>query len=634
MAMLFPDSEQINKLKVPPTEGEIYLLNFLTKYLDNSFEVYFQPMLDGDRPDIMIIKKHVGIIIIEVKDWKPSFYTIHKNVITGNVEWSLSKNQQKVYSPVEQVLKYKKHIYDFHLDGAVEKAVTQSNGNNQYSFVNCCVYFHEANRMDISRLASLYNNERLGLMSKDLLSKQLDTFLQIAKFNNYSESKPSKYFTDNYYKQIKKMLMPSFHELEIGKKYYYTKRQFELIKSESGNKKILGASGSGKSTILAQRAVNSYKRTVGLYDEQIDGILILTYNITLINFLKDKINNVREAFPRNKFYIDNFHSFIAKICNNLGVGSPWIKVKDKLILDPGFYEALSMVKGNIRPYSAIFIDEIQDFPKEWQRIIKDFFLIPNGEFVLFGDEKQNIYGNDLEEKKIANIIPGPWNEINETHRLTNRLSDLAFSFQKKFFKNKYDIKPINVKTNKDQYPAGNKIEQSIKYIYYNSKIDFFNSKILYRLLNEIGESPYPNPNDIAILGSEKELLREIEFKIRKEKKIKTAVTFLRQEGYKELEKKHKGVQSSNFKEDLRKVERNIKTHFRMNPGTMKLSTIHSFKGWEIYHLILLISEPSSQQNPQESLDELVYTGMTRSRANLTIINIGNDKYHQFFQLHI
>jgi len=78
MAILFPDLAQISELKVPPTEGELHLLNHLNEHLDDSFEVYFQPMLDGDRPDIVIMKKHAGILIIEVKDWNFDAYTIKK----------------------------------------------------------------------------------------------------------------------------------------------------------------------------------------------------------------------------------------------------------------------------------------------------------------------------------------------------------------------------------------------------------------------------------------------------------------------------------------------------------------------------------------------------------------------------
>jgi hypothetical protein len=75
----------------------------------------------------------------------------------------------------------------------------------------------------------------------------------------------------------------------------------------------------------------------------------------------------------------------------------------------------------------------------------------------------------------------------------------------------------------------------------------------------------------------------------------------------------------------------------MNAGTTKLSTVHSFKGWEINHLVLVLDRPNWQENPElrkTQLDELVYTGLTRCKRNLFILNFGHDSYHQFFTNYI
>ena len=56
MAVFIPSIEDVRKLKVHPEEGELYLLEFLSKALDDSCEVYFNPYLNGDRPDIIIMK--------------------------------------------------------------------------------------------------------------------------------------------------------------------------------------------------------------------------------------------------------------------------------------------------------------------------------------------------------------------------------------------------------------------------------------------------------------------------------------------------------------------------------------------------------------------------------------------------
>lgn len=76
MAKIIPSIEKAKQSRQPPTEGEIYLLEYLRDNFDPDADVYFQPCFDGDRPDIVIIKKDVGVIIIEVKDWDLDHYHV------------------------------------------------------------------------------------------------------------------------------------------------------------------------------------------------------------------------------------------------------------------------------------------------------------------------------------------------------------------------------------------------------------------------------------------------------------------------------------------------------------------------------------------------------------------------------
>ena len=74
---------------------------------------------------------------------------------------------------------------------------------------------------------------------------------------------------------------------------------------------------------------------------------------------------------------------------------------------------------------------------------------------------------------------------------------------------------------------------------------------------------------------------------------------------------------------LESIRENKKYNFWFNSGTIKLSTIHSFKGWES-ELLFLIIEPKQKI----AFDELIYTGITRSRSQLIIVNYGNTDYHE------
>ena len=68
----------------------------------------------------------------------------------------------------------------------------------------------------------------------------------------------------------------------------------------------------------------------------------------------------------------------------------------------------------------------------------------------------------------------------------------------------------------------------------------------------------------------------------------------------------------------------MKFNFWMNTGNIKISSVHSFKGWESDTVFLIV--PSEKTS--ESFDELIYTGITRARTNLFIINLNNKEYHE------
>jgi superfamily I DNA and RNA helicase len=175
-----------------------------------------------------------------------------------------------------------------------------------------------------------------------------------------------------------------------------------LIASKPRDQRIKGVVGSGKTTVMAARAVSSHLRTN-------DKALLLTYNITLKNYIHDKISKVREDFTWDNFYINNYHNFLTAEMNNLGIQitvpegfNTWTQDEKSNFFEKEYYSNLKLFeerKSEIQRYKTILIDEIQDYKRPWMDIIKSCFLEPGGEYVLFGDEKQNIYDNELETVK-------------------------------------------------------------------------------------------------------------------------------------------------------------------------------------------------------------------------------------------
>lgn len=709
MATLIPSYEKVLTMKVKPEEGELYLLQFLNKELDSSFEVYFNPFMNGDRPDVVIMRKGFGVMVIEVKDYNLDLYELddRKNFV-------IKSNKEKTYkSPISQVLKYKDNLYELHIDKLLEKKIKDI---RNFNIVSSAVYFHKANSGQIKEmLVTPFEENRkyqdflkynIDLIGRDNLN-EFD-FNKILKNRYLKAERTSFLFTDDIYESFKRFLKPPIHLKEQGKEIRYSKKQMEIIyDSTRKEQRIKGVVGSGKTTILAARAVQAHKRTNG-------EVLILTFNITLRNYIKDKISDVREEFPWEKFVISNYHLFINSQLNNLNIPvevpkdfNEFSNEEKDAFFENKYYSNKSLFierKEEIKTYDVILIDEIQDYKRAWMEIIKECFLSENGEYVLFGDVKQNIYNNTTDGKDIVTNVNRKPVQLKNCFRSDFKIKDLAIHYQKDIFKDKYEIDNFNAKQNNLEFDFERNQQGSINYIHLTNTD---NVTSLYTIIHANAINKDIPPNDITILGHSISLLKKFDAYYRYSSNEKTNTMFetfemvyrmglnyikknnhplwlkdgialiKRQNDYKtdtafnqlsvlftiydlyqEYGEKFKDkldYYSKKFKtttkdylafrekyeseikdfikdfgpkrqtSNLKMIRNNKKIHFYMNSGTVKISTVHSFKGWESETLFLIIEKKYSQM--QMTFDEILYTGITRSRANLIIINFGNEEYH-------
>ena len=578
MAIFYPALEAVEKLTPVPTEGERHALEVLQGLSDN-YEIYFQPFIHGNRPDILVMRKGYGVLIIVVKDWSLEDYHIG-----DEHQWISSRDNIHVKSPRRQVKAYKDNIYNLHLPSLIEKGIED---RRYYGLIKTAVYIHTDE--SINEFSKKYHMEK-------------DKYCVIYDKNNFSIKNISEYSTRRYpsvlfnldiYKEFKAILSPAFHTLEEGdKNIKLSRKQKELSESKAKHQKIKGIAGSGKTILLAQRAVNSHLRHKGK-------VLILSFNSALKNYILEAIAKVNENFHWRNFYANHYHAFIAVEANNQNIEN----------IDYSNIDLFEQVKDKIVKYKAIFIDEIQDYETEWIRIIKKYFLEENGELVVVGDEKQNVYDIALTERKPNTTIPGAWIGLNESFRLGNSMLFLAEDFQKEFFADKYDF-------DKAVSNQPGLFSEEISYRQFKDDDTIHDvSEFLVNKINEVGVGS----QNICILARTNDLLTEIDYEIRNSSAYTTFTTFENHEW-------NRGKKIESWK--IRNIRKNKRQNFKIHFEGINLSTIHSFKGWEIDTLFLIIDESGSE------IDELIYTAITRCKGRLFVLNIGNERYNQFFSRNI
>ncbi len=556
------------------------VLNMLAKRFVNA-KIYYKPFINGDIPNILVLEENKGVILIDVSKIKLSEYTIKdKNIFVSK------ETQDEILSPIKKLTNYKNNMFKSHIDGLLEQKI-KSKGMAFNIIKNVVIFQYETDGSIIKYFGSNYF-EYTKLFSKN-------------NFQEISLLRETEFFSTRIYTSFLKVLTQVFHKKEEGSPLNYTNKQKKLSISMPGQYKISGVAGAGKTYVLAKRAVNSYLRHTS-------NVLILTYNKSLKPYVAQKINEVQEDFDWRFFYINNYHAFITSIGNNLYMPK---KIVDSLIETEQNFDVnlLEKYRHLLPKYESIFVDEVQDYETKWLRILKEYFLDEDGEFVVFGDEKQNVYDRKLDNaKKINTTIPARWNELKDSFRFNGKLVDLANGFQEKFLSNKYEISKIE-KRNQLTFEFNENGKEHIEYIKFDQSSSI---KELAYAINFMMVNDNLDPKDISIVGSKINFLKELDLVLRKELNQKTQTMFVKKEYQDIYDEKQK-----------KEIEYFKKSNFDIDADAIKLSTIHSFKGYEAKTLIFILTE-------EDKNDEIIYTAFTRAKKNLYIINKGNQKYDEFF----
>ena len=581
MAKLIPEPTITPGVYASLVPGQSVLLEALEATLDDEWTIFVQPFLNGIQPDFLIFSPSAGIGLFEVSDLDLNEYRVSSDGIWE--QYDLDRQQWLVADigcPLARVKRYKDSITTYELPD-LDAAIVLD--DRYYALFSTFVYFHHHTTQEAAvKTGPLQEkHSHTSIFGHDFLSPKLMSQMlgqrYLKKGSRFTEFMREVDLQNRLYNA---MAHPEYGRLDKEHiSFTLNKDQQRLMPSEPGGKRVVGSAGSGKSLVLARKAVAAAK----------DGnkVLLVCYNITMTNYLYEIIR--RLAYHESggggeverRILVRHYHRLFP----------------DGWDLDDPDVRALA-------PFDVVLIDEGQDFFTEW---IANVFELTSqsGHRMFVEDDRQNIYGIDLRTKRQVRGIVGRPLKLKGTFRLNDNVAKVAnrlISFSKQTFESE-DLEPIGPQ----QYG-----------LYRPIWIEGAEENLLAALAAEIRRliesSAQTAPADIVILVCSYEdgwkVLERLEAL-----GYPSIFNFETRDERKRLEKQYSGERLKLRLDNLRRAR---KLGFWMRSDRIKVCTIHSFKGWELRRVLVLFNPTGPEQ--EENRIPLLYTAITRSLESLMVLN--------------
>jgi len=557
---------QPRTVAVEPPHGETALLDFLGRELDGDWTVYVQPFLNGDEPDLVALNPRAGVIVFEVKDYAEGAYSAEEGV------WNVhdARGTHRIASPVDQIERYRKNIVGLYCPEIGEE-VDQDPKN--LATIRLVLYFHRMTGDTARNLCRGAHRNLIVLGSNELRDGAL------REKCNEVRTGESRIMRPQWAQSLAAWLNPPRHLEEHGR-VELTPEQRRHAQPTEGRRRLRGVAGSGKSLVLAHRAAARAARG--------ERVLVLTFNITLANYVRDLMRRAT-PYPHDVAIITHFHEFCRLALDKANRPIPHHPDAQEYfdtILPNGVEDAIGSGVPESFRFDGIYIDEGQDFRRNWFELCTRFLRAENSEILLVADYAQNLYERESNwtEDMRGLGFRGPWARLSQSHRLPHRVRDAAWEFARA---NRLDTEQL--------LPPDGQQELFHPDLVWHDERDVENAcRMVLRLYRYLSVQRQAHPQDIAIL-------------LPTHKIGNVMVAYLRGQG------QHPNHVFQSQEGDHR---RNKKT-FWMGSRGVKMCTVHSFKGWESRFVIALLADTTFENVGAE---RLFYVALTRCREGVFFVN--------------
>lgn len=607
MAHLIPSLARINSLPTPLTSGERALMEALQVVLDDDWVIYVQPFLNGLQPDIIIFSESAGMGIFEVKDWDLSHYRPRPQG-----KWDVYDSKQggwqesKVRSPLEQAEHYKDSLIKYELP---ELSAETALDNDAYALVAPFVYFHGHTTEEAKARVGPAASQHTTVFGHDELHPEaMRRLLHSQHLNKGSKFRDLMQYCGLQSRLRNALDFPEHGRLEVSDILFdLSPDQKRLLTNAPGKKRVIGAAGSGKTLMLARKAVKA-----ALSGQK---VLVLCFNITMVNYLNDVIRRLAryERAENRLIIVRHFHRVIKYPMRKNGETDASFEQRTNGLLSRPLEEVLNDLEcEDMLPFDVILIDEGQDFSRNWIELTYRLGHADNESHVMFvEDDRQNIYGVDTANRRAVPGILGRPNEMKRSFRINQEVAALAnrlVSWSKREFDSgDVELAPAS--------PGG--LLKFPRPIWFQGSDEQMLAALSDQVRTEVNQNRSGAFADMVVLVCTVEDGWSVTDSLRAQS-LPFITNFERREEYQQLATLYTGDELKMKRETLR---RGRKIAFWMQTGRIKVCTIHSFKGWELKR-VLVYFNPNDRQRQDDV--PLLYTAITRTQDSLVVFNASPD----------
>lgn len=545
------------------------------------WEVYVQPHLNGLRPDFVLLHPYLGVAVIEVKDWNVGAQRLH---LERHARWLAlvgehQGTQYRVPNPVARLSEYVFEVASQYARVADWREATE--------MVSGTLVVLGASKVEIEPLLMPLLRQETGWTPR--LNLATDDVLTAGSLAHLVPLVTGKAEGDlvlgprGMSPAVATRLRPFLHEPDVAAQQRdplpinAEQKEIATSRTMSGYRRIRGPAGSGKTTALAARAAEA--------SEDGKDVAFVCFNQTLWHYVHDLVvryvSTDQAGADLTRITFTHYHRWAKWVCFDAGLEAEY----RALWSGPGFPETqfaklVDAALINAPPqYDALFVDEAQDFTPQWWRQLCHL-VRPGGEYLLAADRAQDLYQRNHTWTDVAMTgagFTGAWSELHGCHRLPDNLIPSLHRIAAEFHLGDADSLPeVSTQT---ELPIGT---CAVRWV--ESVPDQLRDTLLRTVLAMPDHAASVLPwADVCVLVQEAKVGENLVDDLHRERGLRTVHVF-----------------------DPEGTRGRHKRSFWLGDSRIKVSTIHSFKGWESRAIVLCLSleDPTS-----------AYVGLTRVKRH-------------------